>query len=99
MIKPGDTSDLLGLGPVAHDVDTDNQAISNTTLPGHLLHPGKVERQVIQRGDMIYVRTYGDGIGDFGRLNEALAGALWGTVDNGLNSVRGESASECGKCN
>ena len=100
-ISTGDNTDVTGLGPVVHEVDQDNFALSNTTLPGHTLHPGTVERQVVERGGTIFVQTYGDGIGSFGTLNELGAGTLWGAIDDNIRAARGRGEGpgpECSPC-
>ena len=70
-------------GPVVHSVSDDGLTITNTTLPGHTLYPGYVERTVLQRGDTIFIRTIGKGIGPMPGLNESLSAPLWnGLVDS-----------------
>jgi len=48
----GDTTGVSVLGPVVHTIDENTNTILNTTLETaddvHLLHPGVVERQVVQ---------------------------------------------------
>ena len=69
-------------GPVVHTVSSDGLTIRNTTLKGHKLYKGYVERSVLQRGNTIYIRTIGEGVGPLGSLNEAMAKPLWnGLVD------------------
>jgi len=45
----GSWSIAIPAGPVTHTVDPDGLTIINTTLPGHLLYPGTVFREVVQR--------------------------------------------------
>lgn len=50
-----------GIHPIKVIFDKANRKITNYTMPKHILHPGKVERQIVQRGDEIFLET--DGIG------------------------------------
>ncbi len=69
-------------GPVVHSVSADGLTVTNTTLPGHRLHPGYVRRSVVVRGDTISIRTIGEGIGPMGDLNTRFAGPLWNGLVN-----------------
>lgn len=78
----GYTSDVDDFGSVIHSVSPDGLTVRNTTLAGHKLFPGYVERTVFQRGDTVYIRTFGEGIGPMGAANEFFAKPLWnGLVD------------------
>jgi hypothetical protein len=49
--------DFPGLHPIKVIFDKATRKITNYTLPKHILHPGKVERQIIQKGDNIFLVT------------------------------------------
>lgn len=57
--------DIPVVGPVRQHVDPSRLTVVNTTLPGHVLHPGNVRRSIIQEGDDLYVVTHGYGTGIF----------------------------------
>ena len=79
----GYRGELDDFGPVVHTVSSDGLTVRNTTLDGHKLFPGFVERTVFQRGNTIYIRTFGEGIGPMGAVNEFFAKPLWnGLVDS-----------------
>jgi len=79
----GYRGELDDFGPVVHTVSSDGLTVRNTTLDGHKLFPGFVERTVFQRGNTIYIRTFGEGIGPMGAANEFFAKPLWnGLVDS-----------------
>lgn len=78
----GYTGDFDDFGPVVHSVSDDGLTVRNTTMAGHKLYPGYVDRIVFQRGNTIYIRTFGEGIGPMGAANEFFARPLWnGLVD------------------
>ncbi|WP_439369551.1 hypothetical protein [Bradyrhizobium sp. DASA03120] len=66
----GAVIDVRGLGPIRQHVDDDRLTIVNTTMPGHVLHPGNVFRSIVQRGDDLYVVTEGYGTGILPGPNE-----------------------------
>jgi len=70
-------------GPIVHSVSSDGLTIRNTTVIGHLLHPGYVERSVFERNGSIYMRTTGEGTGNLGWLNNALSTTMWNGIVNG----------------
>ena len=82
-----DRTDILGLGPVEHWVLPQHRTIVNTTLQGHLLHPGNVARRIVQDGDDIYVETSGLGGGLFPKWNEKLAPRAWAYVDRNIREA------------
>lgn len=73
---------VFGFGPVRFQVYPENMEIINETMPGHLLAPGYVERQVIQVGDDVFVQTRGVGIGTLADINSAGSNIMWHTVDS-----------------
>ena len=89
-VRNGETStaqlgydfELDDFGPVLHTVSGDGLVVRNTALPGHRLFPGFVERRVFSRGDTIFIRTIGEGVGPMGGLNQRFAGPLWNGVVN-----------------
>lgn len=62
-------------------VREDALTIINETLPGHVLHPGYVERRVVDVDGVVYIQTRGVGTGALGYLNVAGANVLWHSVD------------------
>ena len=81
------TTQIPVLGTVKHTVDQVNHTVTNTTLPDHLLNPGVVQRQIVQRGNEIGVLTKGTGDGLLPRQNECLAPYLWGSPDSALKDA------------
>jgi hypothetical protein len=77
----GDVTDIPRLGRVRHIVDRERFTIVNTTMDGHILHPGNVFRSIVQEGDDLYVVTQGYGVGRFPRKNELIAPFAWRSVD------------------
>ena len=71
-------------GPVHHSVSANS--VINTTLEGHLLFPGFVERAVEQRGDAIFVTTHGEGTGRLPLLNIWFSDPLWSSVDRNIRN-------------
>lgn len=69
-------------GPIVHQVSSDGLTVVNITTPDHRLHPGYVKRTVFIKGNTIYIRTIGEGIGAMPRVNENLAGTLWNGLVN-----------------
>jgi hypothetical protein len=80
-VRNQEIRELPAFGKTQFLVDRNNFKIRNVTLPGHLLHPGYVERQVITNGTRVFIRTHGVGTGRFGFLNTAAASVLWTSVD------------------
>jgi hypothetical protein len=77
----GDVKQVRGFGPIRQHVDDDHMTVVNTTMPGHLLHPGNVIRSVVQRGDDLYVVTEGYGTGALPSLNEG-GRFIWSLPDH-----------------
>ena len=71
----------LFFGFVAHTVDPEGLTITNTTLPGHLLYPGTVFREVQERGDEIWIVSKGYGNGILPWFNERFAPGLFQLLD------------------
>lgn len=61
------------LGTVTHTVDPEGRVIINTTDSNHLLYPGAVFRQVVEREDGIYIVTEGYGDGMLPQANTSIA--------------------------
>lgn len=72
---------VRGFGPIRQHVDDDRLTIVNTTMPGHVLHPGNVFRSVIQKGDDLYVVTEGYGTGILPGPNET-GKLIWSLPDH-----------------
>jgi len=83
----GGVVDIPILGPVRQLVDPDHLTIVNTTMPGHLLHPGNVFRSIVRQGDDLYAVTHGYGTGALPKLNGFGGPRVWNFLDLG---VRGE---------
>jgi hypothetical protein len=82
--------EVPGLGDVRFHVFEDELRIVNETMPGHKLHPGYVERQVLQIDQRVFIRTRGVGIGPMPNLNEAGMPIVWPAVDQqALNRLHG----------
>lgn len=71
-------------GRVKHYVFPEHLTVVNTTMEGHLLHPGNVHRSIVQEGDDLYVVTQGYGSGMVPKVNEVLAPPGWQAVDFGI---------------
>lgn len=83
-ISPASTGNIVnvpGLGPVVQTVNWETMTVTNTTMPGHLLHPGTVSRQVIGIGGDIYIETVGWGTGTLGAANSYFANDVWTAMD------------------
>lgn len=50
-----------GLHPILTKVDAEDHSITNYTLRGHLLYPGKVVRKLEERNGIVYLKTHGTG--------------------------------------
>jgi hypothetical protein len=66
------------LGPIKTTVDSCNKSVTNTTMPGHMLYPGWVTRQVTFDGQATWVTSTGGGDGPYPWLNSVLAPIVWG---------------------
>ncbi|MEM6784595.1 MAG: hypothetical protein AAF624_12775 [Bacteroidota bacterium] len=62
-------------------VDTTNYAIRNYTRENHALHPGVVQRRVVEDRTGVWIETNGEGNGIAPRTNEDLAPSVWAGVD------------------
>jgi len=82
-VQTGDVNSVLlaggELGTIMTAVSNETPTIWNLTLPGHLLHPGWVERNVFFDGKATWVNSSGGGDG-FNplNLNTILAPLVWG---------------------
>jgi hypothetical protein len=47
--------------PIVQTVDDNSNSISNLTLPGHPLHPGKVINTIFESGCKVYIKSIGMG--------------------------------------
>ncbi len=86
-VTTGSTTQIPMLGTVKHAVDQANHRVTNTTEPDHQLHPGVVQREIVQRDDKIGVLTKGTGEGLLPRQNECFAPYLWGWPDSALKDA------------
>lgn len=81
-LKSGDVNNVnlgpINIGPITTTVDSCKQSITNTTMPGHMLHPGWVQRDVIFDGSATWVKNTGGGDGPFSTANTVFAPLVWG---------------------
>jgi hypothetical protein len=97
--RPTQTGDVntvgLGpftLGPITTAVSPNSMTTWNLTMPGHVLHPGWVRRDVVVEGGATWIVNSGGGDGfNPMDLNDVLAPIVWG----GRNPVSGGPASDC----
>lgn len=76
------STDMDNLGLVSHLVSADGTIVVNITQPGHMLYPGYVIRQVYERAGTVYMRTTGEGTGDYAGLNNFFSRPLWNNIVN-----------------
>jgi RHS repeat-associated protein len=82
-INSGDVNTVnlgpMELGPIKTVIDPASNTSSNITMPGHMLHPGWVNRVVVFDGSATWVVNDGGGTG-FNplNLNTVLAPIVWG---------------------
>ncbi|PNQ56220.1 hypothetical protein C1141_13910, partial [Vibrio agarivorans] len=63
--------------------------IQNHTLSNHILHPGYVDRTIVNHNGWFYIKTVGGGSGPFGGINNTLDNLVWGPVNsNVINRFR-----------
>lgn len=73
------------VGFVRHEVYNSGEKIVNVTVPNdHILHPGIVIRWVSENNLNVTIHTYGEGAGDYPRINEVLSGPLWRGVGKNI---------------
>jgi hypothetical protein len=73
--------------PIIMVVDADDRCITNVTQPGHVFHPGTVERCVVQTTDGVVIRTHGSGTGAFATFNEEGGKLIFVILDLGLRDI------------
>ena len=80
----------LPIGPIITVVDPNNNTSWNLTMPGHLLHPGWVRRDVVFDGQATWIVNTGGGTG-FNplNLNTILAPVVWGGQNPSKSSPNG----------
>jgi hypothetical protein len=70
------------LGQIVQTVNPFNHSVTNTTMPGHMLHPGNVVRSVVMDEDgRVHIRTVGTGTGSGATVNEWASWPLWKSLD------------------
>lgn len=74
----------IGGNPIQSIVNLQNYSVTNFTLPGHLLYPGKVVRTITEDSQYVLIETWGEGTGLLPTLNAFFAPGLWQEVDRGL---------------
>lgn len=78
---------LLGVtssNPITTVVDNAAMTVTNLTMPGHIFHPGRIVRRVVQVNGDIYVLTTGEGIGPNRSLNLYAGPIIFGQIDQQL---------------
>ncbi|MCI4670596.1 MAG: hypothetical protein MRZ79_20850 [Bacteroidia bacterium] len=70
--------------PILSSIDSTGLRLINYSLPGHLLHPGKVLRSVVEKENKIYVITESWGEGRFPKMNVKKSEKTWRTIDKQL---------------
>ena len=75
---------LLIKNPIKTTINDKSYSITNYTLPGHMLYPGKIVRRVEETSNAIVVRTIGTGIGGYKKFNQLVAPQVWGSADRQL---------------
>ena len=70
--------------PIKTTINHQSYSITNFTLPGHMLYPGKITRRVEETSSVITVRTIGVGIGYYKKFNQMVAPQIWGSADQQL---------------
>lgn len=70
--------------PIKTTINHQSYSITNFTLPGHILYPGKITRRVEEASSEITVRTIGVGIGYYKKFNQMVAPQIWGSADQQL---------------
>ncbi len=93
-VEDGSKTSIPMLGTVEHSVDVQHHKVTNTTQADHLLNPGVVEREIVERGGEIGVHTTGTGDGFLPRQNESLAPYVWGFPDSALKETYKEKYKE-----
>ena len=87
-IKTGDRNFALPVGNVVHTV-CDNLVINTTISNQHILSPGVIIREVVEKNGYIYIQTLGFGTGYLGKLNTDLSNSTWEGVDSNIRSLIG----------
>ena len=78
----------LDLGPITTVVSPTTPTTWNLTMPGHVLHPGWVRRDVVVEGGATWIVNTGGGTGwNPANMNQILAPFVWG----GQNPLKGGS--------
>lgn len=71
--------------------DNGGLSITNYTVQGHQFHPGAIRRTVLVRNGEVIVRTFGEGNGPQGWLNENVFNNIWMPIDYQLRQAVTES--------
>ena len=85
----------INLGPIMTAVSSETNTTWNLTMPGHILHPGWVKREVVVENGVTWLVTTGGGTG-FNplNLNTILAPIVWGGQNPLKNSPNGCSCEK-----
>jgi RHS repeat-associated protein len=68
----------VNLGPIVTVVSPTTNTIWNLTMPGHMLAPGWVQRDVVVKDGATWVTNTGGGDGPFSTVNDLLSPIVWG---------------------
>ncbi len=74
----------MSRNPVLVSVDTAQMMVTNYSLPGHFLHPGKVIRSIVEEDGRLMILTTSEGEGRMPTIDEQLAESVWRRVDRQL---------------
>ncbi|PKK36771.1 hypothetical protein BWI96_10395 [Siphonobacter sp. SORGH_AS_0500] len=78
--------------PIMTYIDYPTYSVINYTLPGHVLSPGRVIRQVIQRCNKVYIVTIGEGKTKYGyaKIDFCPSCPIQGLLTATINTVEGK---------
>lgn len=65
-----------------YDANGNQIGVRNETLPNHALHPGVVQRTIVEQNGDKHIQTQGGGYGWLGGPNIGFDGSVWGDVDD-----------------
>jgi hypothetical protein len=76
--------DFMGFydaGPIYFTVDPSVYWHRNNTMPGHIFHPGVINRSVYESGGKVHIYTIGEGTGRCPRTNESGGTQIFHTLN------------------
>lgn len=81
VLRACDPAGMFDGGPIYFRVYPNELKHENITVSPHVFHQGKITRQTIQEGNVIRIKTVGEGTGACPRLNETQGEAIFNTLD------------------